>query len=241
MKKLVLLFTGVLMTLTTVTAAEKITATQKQGEDLNISRYSFAQPIQFVERGVEFLIFPDGSFDFNTNLDYTNGDSYYRTTNSRTRTPITSTRTRSVNTTFGAPGTRVTYTNSSIPNGGVIVTHDNDGKVRRIGNVFVNYNREGQVKRLGSVYINYNRYGMLDQVGGLQLRYDRIGNIISMTGHVNYSNQGYNVFNSSYASNNDWDMNHNDYNNDDFYYYKKDGKTVKQQKLKTSTRVREIK
>ncbi|WP_152975615.1 hypothetical protein [Lacinutrix himadriensis] len=242
MKKLVLLFTGLLMTLTSVTAAEKITATQKQGEDLNISRYSFAQPIQFVERGVEFLIFPDGSFDFNTNLDYTNGDSYYRTTNSRTRTPITSTRTRSVNRTFGAPGTRVTYTNSSIPNGGVIVTHDSHGKVRRIGNVFVNYNREGQVKRLGSVYINYNRYGMLDQVGGLHIRYDRNGYVIGMTGHVNYSNQGCGVCGMTSCSinhfdnHNDWDNDHNDYNNDDFYYYKKNGKTVKQKKLKKAKR-----
>ncbi|MBU2938683.1 hypothetical protein KO494_03925 [Lacinutrix sp. C3R15] len=232
MKKLVLLYTGVLMTLTSVTAAEKITATQKQGEDLNNSRYSFIQPIQFVERGVEFLIFPDGSFDFNTNLDYTQGDAYYRTTNTRTNSR-TNTRTRTVNTTFGAPGTRVTYTASSIPNPGVIVTHDSNGKVRRIGNVFVNYNREGQVKRLGSVYINYNRQGMLTQVGGLQIRYDRYGNVIAMTGHVNFSNQGHNVFN--YDLHNDWDNNHNDYNNDDFYYYKKDGKTIKQEKLTRRT------
>lgn len=248
MKKLVLLFTGMLITLTTVTAAEKNTATQNQGEDLNISRYSFAQPIQFVERGVEFLIFPDGSFDFNTNLDYTQGDSYYRTTNTRTNTNTrTSTRTRSVNSTFGAPGTRVSYTTSNIPRGGVIVTHDSHGKVRRIGNVFVNYNREGQVKRLGSVYINYNRYGMLDQVGGLHIRYDRNGYVIAMTGHVNYSNQGCGVCGLSscsanhFDSHNDWDNDHNDYNNDDFYYYKKEGKTVKQKKLKTSTRVRDIK
>jgi hypothetical protein len=64
MKKLVPLFTGLLIGLTTVSAAEKISATQ--GEDLIITRYGYAQPIQFVERGVEFLIFPDGSFDFIT-------------------------------------------------------------------------------------------------------------------------------------------------------------------------------
>ncbi len=63
MKKLVLLFTGLLMGLTTVTAAEKSSA--KQGTDLDLaSRYRYAQPILFVERGVEFLIFTDGSFDF---------------------------------------------------------------------------------------------------------------------------------------------------------------------------------
>ena len=94
MKKIVLLFTGVLMTLATVTAAEKVTATI--GEDLNITRYSYAQPIQFVERGVEFLIFPDGSFDFNTNLNYTQDDFYFRTRNPRRRGP-------SINVTFGAP------------------------------------------------------------------------------------------------------------------------------------------
>ncbi|MFD2541617.1 hypothetical protein ACFSSB_04735 [Lacinutrix gracilariae] len=231
MKKLVLLCTGVLMTLTSVTAAEKITATQKQGEDLINSRYSFIQPIQFIERGVEFLIFPDGSFDFNTHLEDTQGDSYYKTTSTRT-SARTNTRTRTVNTTFGAPGTRVTYTASSTPTEGVIITHDSNGKVRRIGNVFVNYNREGQVKRLGSVYINYNRYGMLDQVGGLQIHYDRYANVIAITGQVNYSNQGYNVFISDYDVHNNWDNDHNNYNNDDYYYYKKNGKTVKQPKLK---------
>ncbi len=47
MKKLVLLFVAMLIGLTTTTAAEKLTATA-QGEDLNRTRYSYAQPIQFV-------------------------------------------------------------------------------------------------------------------------------------------------------------------------------------------------
>ena len=66
MKKLVLIFAVLLMGLTTVTAAEKV-ETASKGEDLTINYYNhFIQPIQFVERGVEFLIFPDGTFDFNT-------------------------------------------------------------------------------------------------------------------------------------------------------------------------------
>ena len=56
------------MTLSTVSAAVDHTA-RIQGEDLNQTRYNYAQPIQFVERGVEFLIFPDGSFDFNTQIN----------------------------------------------------------------------------------------------------------------------------------------------------------------------------
>ncbi|RCU57567.1 hypothetical protein DU428_07170 [Oceanihabitans sediminis] len=219
------------MTLTTVTAAEKKSAIQKQGEDLNIARYSYAQPIMFVERGVEFLIFPDGSFDFNTNLDYTDGDMYYRTRTPRRRT--------NVNATFGAPGNRVNFVASSRPRG-TIVTHDRDGKVRRIGNVFVNYNRYDQVKRLGSVYIGYNRMGLIDQVGGLHIRYDRHGNVIAMNGHVNYSNQGCGICGHATCTvnhfdvYNDWD-DHHDYE-EDFYYYKKNGKTIKKKKLKKAKR-----
>jgi len=234
MKKIVLLFTGVLMTLATVTAAEKVTATI--GEDLNITRYSYAQPIQFVERGVEFLIFPDGSFDFNTNLDYSQGDFYYRTRNPRRRGP-------SVNITFGAPKNFVHFVTPR-PRG-VLVTHDRDGKVRRIGNVFVNYNRYDQVKRLGSVYIGYNHFGLLNQVGGLRIRYDRRGNIIAMSGHVNFSNQDCGICYSSSCNVDHFSghttLNDNDHfnDNDDFYYYKKDGKTKKQKKLKRSSPIRQ--
>ena len=222
MKKLVLLFVGALMTLTTTAAAEKITATT-QGEDLNRTRYSYAQPIQFVERGVEFLIFPDGSFDFNTNLNYTEGDSYYRQTNSRRG---------SINATFGAPGTRIHYSRSRIDRG-VIVRHDRDGKVRRVGNVFVNYNRYDQVKRLGSVYIGYNRYGWVNQVGGLHIRYNRRGRVISISGYINRWNQdcGISINNGFDGHDDDW---YDD--DDDFYYYKKNGKTKKHKKLKAFKR-----
>ena len=57
MKKLVLLFTGMLIGLTTVTAEAK---SASQGEDLVLNRNYYAQPILFTERGMEFLIFPDG-------------------------------------------------------------------------------------------------------------------------------------------------------------------------------------
>ena len=229
MKKLVLLFTGVLMTLATVTAAEKISATQ--GEDLIITRYGYAQPIQFVERGVEFLIFPDGSFDFNTDLNYTQGDFYYRTPNPR--------RGPSINATFGASGTQVHFVTPRRPRG-VIVSHDSEGKVRRVGNVFANYNRYDQVKRLGSVYIGYNQFSLVDQVGGLHIRYDQLGNVIAMTGHVNYWNQGCGICSGNSCTINHfggyttWDENDQFNDTEDFYYYKKDGKTKKQKKTRNS-------
>ncbi|WAC02569.1 hypothetical protein N7U66_02395 [Lacinutrix neustonica] len=228
MKKLVLLFTGLLMGLTTVTAAEKVESAS-QGEDLTSNRYRFDDPIQFIERGVEFLVFPDGSFDFNTNIDdnhNSHDEGYYRRSN---------TRRTSVNGTFGAPGTQVRF--STPRDRGVIITHDRDGKVRRIGNVFVNYNRVGQVKRLGSVYMQYNRQGWLTKVGGLHLKYNRRGQIIDIFGNVNFRNQGCGFCGvtgcstSHYGTHDDNDWNdHND--NDDYYYYKKDGKVKKQKKLK---------
>ncbi|WP_299889619.1 hypothetical protein [uncultured Lacinutrix sp.] len=231
MKKLVLLFTGLLMGLTTVTAAEKVESALK-GEDLTTNRYRFNQPIQFIERGVEFLIFPDGSFDFNTHIEdnhYNHDDGYYRRSRSKRR---------SINTTFGAPGTRVKF--STPRSRGIIITHDFDGKVRRIGNVFVNYNRYDQVKRLGSVYMRYNRNGWLTRVGGLHIKYNRRGHIINVFGHVNFRNQGCGFcgvtgctvthYGNDSHQDNDWDDDWND--DDDHYYYKKNGKLKKQKKLK---------
>ncbi len=228
MKTLVQLFTVLLVGLTTVSAAEKID-TAKQGEDIITKRYRYAQPIQFVERGVEFLVFPDGSFDFNTNVEdnhYNDYDVYYRKT-----------RRGSINGTFGAPGTRVKY--SRPRNRGVIITHDHDGKVRRVGNVFINYNRTGQVKRIGSVYISYNRACLIRQIGGLHIRYNHRGRIIGMSGYVNFNNQGCGFCGITGCSVNhfdnhsddsghydDWD---DDYGNDDVYYYKK-GKKHKKKK-----------
>ncbi|WGD34427.1 hypothetical protein [Olleya sp. YS] len=231
MKKLVLLFTGLLMGLTTVTAEVK---SASQGEDLVSNRNHFVQPILFVERGVEFLIFPDGSFDFNTQLDYTQGDNYYRRN---------TTRRRSINATFGAPGTQVTFSNPR--DRGMIILHDRSGKVRRIGNVFLNYNRFDQIKRVGSVYIGYNKRGLVNQIGGMRLKYNKRGKLIKVKGHVNRYNA-----NCGFCGNTVCDAdhigghNHNDYDddfdfdyndNDDYYYYRK-GKKIKKPKLKNYSR-----
>lgn len=118
-----------------------------------------ADPIVFVERGIEFYIFADGQFDFNTHPS--NGDSYYRSNkkNIERRTYVTR-------------------------NYGVKVEHDSKGRVRRVGNVVVNYDSNGRIKRAGSVYMNYNRYA-LTQVGGLQIIYNHRGQIVDFVGAVN--------------------------------------------------------
>ena len=203
------------MGLTTVTAEE---TKSKSVLDVHVTlktRYHHAQPILFVERGIEFIIFPNGDFDFNTALDtygyndhYSN-DLYYRKTNSRRGT-------------LSSPGTASRY-NDFGPRG-VQVIHDRFGNVRRVGHVFINYDYYGRVKRIGSVYIRYNR-NRLVQVGGLHLKYNRHGKLIKKFGRVNRHwnwNHNYNHFG--------WDNDHNWNTNDDYYYYRKNGKTVKKSK-----------
>ncbi len=238
MKKLQLLFAAMLIGLTSATASEIVSETKamsldKQGEDLTITkRYRYTQPILFVERGVEFLIFPDGSFDFNTNYgNWSNDDYYYRGNRNRRGT---------INRTFSVPGTRVNYTSSRYNrNRGVRVIHDRWGNVRRIGNVFVNYDWNGRVKRIGSVYMRYNR-GRLTQVGGLRLIYGRHGRLINMRGHVNHHNDGCGFCGITGCSMDhfdngrglDWYGNRND----DFYHFRKDGKQKKFKRKKLNKR-----
>lgn len=228
MRRQVLFMAMMLLGLTSATATTAGDAVLN-GEDFNNTRYSFIEPILFVERGVEFLVFPDGSFDFNTEVFSTasnDDDYYYRRSNTRTR--------RSTNRTYGAPGT--TY---NAEDRGVLIQHDRQGRVRRIGNVFVNYDRQGRLKRAGSVYMSYRR-GQLAQVGGLRILYNRHGDAIGTSGFVNFSNQGCGIcgisgcaidhFDFDQSDNNNWN---DDWNDDqDHYYYRKDGKTKKQKKIK---------
>lgn len=152
-----------------------------------------ADPIVFMERGVEFYIFADGQFDFNTRPS--TGDVYYKS------------------------GRR--NANIQKRNYGVKVEHDNRGQVRRVGNVMINYDAYGRVKRVGSVYMAYNRYA-LDRVGGLQIIYNRRGQIVDFVGAVkggrayqySQNNNDYNDHNHDYAQNS---------NDDDNTYYRTNG------------------
>jgi hypothetical protein len=204
MKKLILLFASLLMSLTTATASEFHHG--KKGKHINkLKRYRNAQPIMFVDRGVEFLVFPDGSFDFNTNSN----DDDYRYDKYRRRSNL--------NTTFGAPKRYYRYQ-------GVSISHDNDGKVRRIGNVYLNYDRYGKIKRAGNVYMNYNRgNGRLIQVGSLHVTYNRWGEIVRTHGRVNHN------FKHNYRYSDDcenhWDEDDDFYNDIEPYYYYKQKNT----------------
>ncbi|WP_130736199.1 hypothetical protein [Flavobacterium sp. J27] len=178
--------------------------------------YRYADPIVFMERGIEFYVFPNGEFDFNT-----------------VQTTAPNRRSNTVNRTYGAPGVRGNgrgyYGPTSV---GVKIEHDYMGRVRRIGNVFINYDATGRVKRVGSVYMNYNSFA-LTQVGGLRIIYDRRGRIVNIIGAVNtYSGHyTYTTNNNHYQADNHYDYNsdygYNDNNDEDYYYYRQDGTKAK--------------
>lgn len=163
MKKITLLVASIFMFgggIVNAAAKDKLSHERRLAVD-----FRDADPIVFTERGVEFFVFADGQFDFNTKLS---GNKMYYKPNGR----------RNVNGTYGAP------MNNRNQNFGVKVEHDDFGRVRRVGNVFVNYDANGRIKRVGSVYMRYNRFA-LEQVGGLQIVYNRRGQIVDIVGSVN--------------------------------------------------------
>ncbi|MEH6536057.1 MAG: hypothetical protein V7719_06670 [Psychroserpens sp.] len=222
MKKQLLFIATMLIGLASATATTAGDAVSN-GEDFNNTRYRFAEPIVFIERGVEFLIFPDGSFDFNTEFGNNVSETYYR-------------RRSSINTAHGAPGTvnRVHYSKPRTRS--VIITHDSNGKVRRIGNVFINYDRQGRIKRAGSVYMSYQRgNGLVRQIGGLRVNYNRWGEIVHISGVVNQNNAELNCGVGSGVVGNQYDDYDGDLD-DDFFYYRKDGRVKKHKKQKRNKR-----
>jgi hypothetical protein len=173
--------------------------------------FSFDEPISFIDRGIEFFVFPNGDFDFNTRPDDSHGDYYFKGAGKK-----------------GADVQNRGSVGRTPINYGVLIEHDSFGRVRRVGNTFINYDFNDRVTRIGSVFMRYNRFA-LTQVGNLHIVYDRRGNIIDMFGEVKgFRNHG---FTNTYYGTANCDYN-NDYsytytNNDDYYYYKADGTRAK--------------
>ncbi|TDD99462.1 hypothetical protein [Flavobacterium cellulosilyticum] len=155
-----------------------------------------ADPIAFTERGIDFYVFADGQFDFNTDADLYNKSN----------------RRNEPNRSYGKHG------NGSKWNYGVAVKQDRSGKVRRVGNVIINYDSRNRVSSIGSVDMDYNRYG-LTQVGGLHIVYNHHSQIVDVFGDVNNSSRnqvGYydnNHNDNDYGDNCNMNMQDNNYIN----------------------------
>lgn len=185
----------------------------KRTNGLETSRYGYMEPFKFIERGIEFYVFPNGEFDFNTRPTR-RGHS-------------------SVNISYGAPRNHHSYNSPR----GVRIEHDHYGRVRRVGNVFINYDRMGKIKRIGSVYVNYH-HSLISNIGGLYIYYNNHHRIIRTRGVIKYSLGchfcgGHNCSTNHYDSHNnghyDWNNDHseNDWGNDDMYYYRKNNSKKK--------------
>lgn len=199
MKKITLLVASILLVGSVANASEIIKASDEERRN----SYSFDEPISFTERGIEFFVFPNGDFDFNTRPNDSQGDYFYK-----------------------AAGKRETAKVERRPlNYGTRIEHDSFGRVRRVGNTFINYDNRDRVSRIGSVYMRYNRTA-LTQIGGMRIVYNRRGEIVDTVGNIkSYSGYAY-----SYDNHYNNDTNYytaSNYNNDDYYYYKADGTKAK--------------
>ena len=223
MKRLLLVFASCLVGLTTASATNADTKNPHIRNERNRTM-RYAEPINFMERGVEFLIFPDGSFDFNTNNYNTayNDNTYYGRNSRRGRIDVS----------YRGPHVSVDYSTNRYPR--------TNGKVRRIGNIYLNYDRYGRITRAGSVFIDYNHgNGWLRQVGGLRVSYNHWGEIVSLRGQVNRYNQNCDVcgmincnhdHGDRYERHRDHDYDYGDHDrhdDDHYYYFKQNGKVKK--------------
>lgn len=174
--------------------------------------YRNSQPVHFTEMGVDFYIFPNGEFDFNTGVIVRSG------------------RRSSVSAIYTSPNVRISYKGPSYystVNRGVRIEHDNYGRIRRIGRIFVNYDRSGRVRQIGTVRIDYHRgNGRLAQVGGLKVKYNGNGRLIYSSGIVNHNSRDY--WDDENYRDDRYYYADNDYDREDYqYYYYKDGSKLK--------------
>ena len=213
--KQITLFVASLMLVANIAKASDIINNAEKNIELT-TRFNRDEPIEFNERGIQFYVFPNGEFDFNTQNENSQGGMYYKTA-----------------------GRRSFEVNINL-NGGVAIERDDFGRVRRVGNTFINYDFQDRVSRIGSVYMRYNRYA-LEQVGGLQIVYNRFGEVIDMFGQVKgfrnyqpYCNNNVHYDNGHHFGNqhHQYENNDNQQNDDNYYYYKQNGNREKINKNK---------
>lgn len=198
MKKITLLVASILLIGSVANASEL-----KSTDERTITRISFDEPLSFTERGIEFFVFPNGDFDFNTRPNDSQGDYQYKSA--------------------GRRSTEVARNNRPV-NYGTLIEHDSFGRVRRVGNTFINYDSQDRVSRIGTVYMRYNRFA-LTQIGGMQIVYNKRGDIVDTIGSIKgRRNAGFtNDYYGPTTSNNNYAYN----NSNDYYYYKADGTKAK--------------
>ena len=151
MKKFYLLFTFLILGLS-ATAANTSFESRYQGE-----------AFIFVERGIEFAVFPDGQFDF-----------FFNPRGNFNRVPG-----------------HINYSFNSGYNYGPFIQYDDYGAVIQIENVPVYYDYYGRLIQAGRVQIGYNSFGMVNRIGNMFLHYNFYNQITHTSGFINSRNASY--------------------------------------------------
>lgn len=132
MKKSVLILVGIMAAISTISAKNEV---------LNTSSFNnsyFNNAINFYERSIEFFVFTNGEFDFDTSNSFQRGVRINRDYNGMIRSV-----------------------------GNVFINYDRFGNVTRIGNTFMQYHR-GRLTRVGDLRISYDRWGTQIYRGNVQ-------------------------------------------------------------------------
>jgi hypothetical protein len=203
MRTITLLAVSILLTTGFANAQE----TRSFNVNVSTTRFSNNEPISFMEKGIEFFVFQNGDFDFNTRPNDTQGSFFFK-----------------------SAGRRVTAKGSRPTNYGVLIEQDSFGRIRRVGNTFINYDINDRVTRIGTVFMKYDRFA-LTQVGNMRLIYNRFGDLVDTVGSIKgrtnngFTSTYYGTAQNYYSHNNYNDYSYNDDNN--YYYYKADGTKAK--------------
>ncbi|MEZ7495204.1 hypothetical protein QO206_06885 [Leeuwenhoekiella aequorea] len=133
------------------------------GDNLIINSTAMS-PVIFIERGVEFLVYPNGTLDFNVTPSSTRMNGKY------------------VKQVYYAGNHNVDYKTGANYRKGY-VQYNRSGQVIQIGTLTIDYLRNGQVSRIGAIPVKYKK-GRLDQIGNAKMHYDRSGRIYKQTGNL---------------------------------------------------------
>ena len=154
MKKLYLLFTFLVV---------GFSAKAVSVAEANFARPGYHDAFIFVERGVEFAVFPDGQFDF-----------FFNPRGNFSRIP-----------------SHINYSFNAGYDYGPFVQYDDYGAVIQIENVPVYYDYYGRITQAGRVKIRYNAFGMVNRVGNLFVHYDPYHRYTHSSGYINQRNARY--------------------------------------------------
>ena len=159
--------------------------------------YIYNNAVNFTERGIEFFIFINGDFDFNTHI----ADSYYDYNGRRFK----NNRGVKVNRDYRGRINRI---------GNAFINYDYRGNVTRIGSVFLRY-RFGQLTNVGDLNVQYDRWGNPNFYGNVRDFYFDNGVRFS----INFGDVC--DYNDTYFYRNDFKNNYAQFREDNnFYYYK---------------------